>query len=323
MRGQGVVLSIGDVLRLLGTGAGGPILMALGPRPLRTKALTERVPGFSPRTVYRYAARLAELELVDREEGNAVPSTVTYCLTGGAGRDLYHLLDDYMATDWLRGPERQVGEGAWTRMTLLGDLWDSGWIERLSREPRSPTDLAEATDGMTFHQANRRAHLVRSRGLLDHHNGRGKGVRYTLAEPARRGMALVAALGRWRQRHAYSGEGAGLSVGEMLTVLRASLSLVEVPEKNYARIELGVTGSAEGNGAGQHTLVGQVAPTGGVELVEGPDEPVDAWASGTVGTWFRALLDGNRGRMRVGGDLKLVDACLARLHEALQATAAD
>lgn len=294
--------------------------MALGPRPLRTKALTERVPSVAPRTIYRYAAKLSELGLVDRQEEGEVPSTVTYCLSRGAGRDLFHLLDDCMTTDWLRGPERQIGEGAWTRLSLLGDLWGSGWIEQLSWEPRSPTDLAEATDGLTFHQANRRAHLVCSRGLLDHHTGRGRGVRYSLADPARHGMALVTALGRWRQRHRYAGEGLGLTAREMATAVRASVPLVEISEKCGSKIKLGVAGASNGNGdSGPLTIVAQVMGGGKIQLLKDSEAPVDAWALGTVNTWSRALLDGNRGRMRVGGDLKLVDACLTRLHLALQA----
>jgi DNA-binding HxlR family transcriptional regulator len=293
--------------------------MALGPRALRTKALTERVPSFAPRTIYRYAAKLSELGLVDRREEGDVPTTVTYCLTRGPGRELFHLLDDYLSAAWLQGPEGQIGEGAWTRLSLLGDLWDSGWIEQLSSEPRSPTELAEATEGMTFHQANRRAHLICSRGLLEHHNGRGRGVRYSLSEPARRGMSLATALGRWRQRHRYAGEEAGLTVTEMATVVRASLPLIAIPEKPGSRIELGAGGGdADGNG-GSRTLIAQVTQGGKVQVGKDSPAPVDAWALGTVNTWSRALLDGNRGRMRVGGDLKLVDACLTRLHSALQA----
>ena len=311
-------LSTGDVLRLLGTGAGGPILMALGPRPLRTKALTERVPSFAPRTIYRYAAKLGELGVVDRHEEGEVPTTVTYCLTRGAGRDLFHLLNDYLTADWLRGPEGQIGEGAWTRLSLLGDLWDSGWIEQLSREPRSPTDLAEATDGLTFHQANRRAHLICSRGLLNHHTGRGRGVRYSLAEPARRGMGLVTALGRWRQRHRYSEGETGLTATEMTTLVRASLPLVEVPGNGGSKIKLGAGGNESNGNGGSQTLVAQVTGSGKVQLGKDPEVPVDAWILGTVNTWSRALLDGNRGRMRVGGDMKLVDAFLTGINEALQ-----
>lgn len=313
-----MALSVGEVLRLLGTGAGGPILMALGPRALRTKALTERVPSFAPRTVYRYAAKLSELGLVDRHEEGEVPTTVTYCLARGPGRDLFRLLDDYLPATWLQGPEGQIGEGAWTRLSLLGDLWDSGWIEQLSSEPRSPTELAEATDGMTFHQANRRAHLICSRGLLEHHTGRGRGVRYSLAESARRGMSLATALGRWRQRHRYSGEEAGLTVREAATVVRTTLPLIAIPEKPGSRITLGA-GAGDANGNSGSQVVAQVTQGGKVQVARDSHSPVDAWALGTVNTWSRALLDGNRGRMRVGGDLKLVDACLTRLHSALQA----
>jgi DNA-binding HxlR family transcriptional regulator len=60
--------STADVLRLLSAGATGAILMALGEGPLRTKNLTERVPGYAPRTIYRYAGKLAELDVVEREE---------------------------------------------------------------------------------------------------------------------------------------------------------------------------------------------------------------------------------------------------------------
>jgi DNA-binding HxlR family transcriptional regulator len=293
--------------------------MALGPRSLRTKTLTERIPSFAPRTVYRYASKLSKLGLVDREEGDDVPSTVTYCLTRGAGRDLYRLLDDYFSATWLRGSEKQIGEGAWTRLSLLGDLWDCGWIEQLSRGPRSPTELGEATEGLTFHQANHRAHLVCSRGLLDQHTGNGRGVKYSLSEPARRGMVLVAALGRWRQRHGYADGGTGLSAVEMLTVLRTTLPLLEVPGKSGSRIKLEVAGATEGNGATDpEALVGRVGSAGRIGLAANPEAPVDAWVSGTVNTWCRALLDGNRGRMRVGGDLQLVDAYLTRLHGALQ-----
>ncbi len=49
----------------------------------------------------------------------------------------------------------------------------------------------------------------------------------------------------------------------------------------------------------------------------------DAWAIGTVGTWFTALLDEDRGRMRVGGDLDFVDDCLKLLHKMFWAAPAD
>src|SRR5215213_11976278 len=81
--------STADVLRLLSAGATGAILMALGEGPLRTKELTERVPGYAPRTIYRYAGKLAELEVVEREEEPGVPSKVVHTLSDPCGTELY------------------------------------------------------------------------------------------------------------------------------------------------------------------------------------------------------------------------------------------
>src|SRR3954453_3959006 len=59
LSGEGT--SVADLLKLFGNGANGPILMALGPRSLRTKKLTEKVPTYAPRTVYRHARTLSQL----------------------------------------------------------------------------------------------------------------------------------------------------------------------------------------------------------------------------------------------------------------------
>src|SRR5207237_5462876 len=83
--------STADVLRLLSFGATGAILMALGEGPLRTKGLTERVPGYAPRTIYRYAGKLAELEVIEREEEPGVPSKVVHALSDPCGTELYTL----------------------------------------------------------------------------------------------------------------------------------------------------------------------------------------------------------------------------------------
>jgi DNA-binding HxlR family transcriptional regulator len=308
---------VGNVLQLLGAGATGAILMALGPRPLRTKALTERADRHAPRTVYRYASRLANLGLLDRQEEDGVPSTVTYNLSDQGGRDLFYLLDAYASAALPRGPTGRIEEGSWTVLSLLGELWESGWAETLSREARSPTELAEGTPGMTFHQANRRAHLLSSRGLLRRCDGRARGVRYELASPARQGMGLVAGIGRWRQRHGLADGKGGLSAEEMKTILRATAPLVEIPGRRGENVRLEITkGRPESDGNFPGPLVTAVDEDGRLRCLE-DGGAADAWATGTINTWLSALLDGNRGRMRVGGDLSLIDACLVNLHRAL------
>jgi DNA-binding HxlR family transcriptional regulator len=319
---SGEQTSIADMLKLLGNGANGPILMALGPRSLRTKKLTEKVPTYAPRTVYRHARKLSELGLVDREEVAGVPSTVIHCLSP-AGRDLYHLIDSYATASlpWVTGPGS--GEGLWTVCGLLGEMWTYGWIEELGQGGRSATDLAEATAEMTFHQVSRRTHQLLSWSLLYESAAKGQRKRYQMSDQTRHAMALMAGLGRWRQQHVAGEEGGGLTIGEMTTVLRASLPLLQLPEHQERSIKLGIVGTTGLDGQrGSATLTVHVSPGGAVRSVKAkPSE--DAWAIATVETWFGALLDGDRGRMRVGGDLDFVDDCLKRLHETLWAAPAD
>jgi DNA-binding HxlR family transcriptional regulator len=300
----------------VGSGANGPILIALGARPLRTKRLTQRVAGYAPRTIYRHLEKLSELGLLDRQEGAGVPSTVVYGLSKSEGRDLYRLLDSY-ARAALPQAGGRIDHDFWRSLALLGEMWASGWVEMLSRGARSPTDLSESTMGLTFHQVNRRMHLLTCVGLLGESTVRGRGKRYQLTPQARRAMALIAAIGRWRQRHVLREREMGLTVPEMATVLRTSLPLVELAERQGMSIKLGVVGTMEEKGEnGSDVICGKVSRMARVRTVQDPGS-VDAWALGTVDTWLAATLDGDRSRMRVGGDLELVESCLRQLHAAL------
>jgi DNA-binding HxlR family transcriptional regulator len=319
---SGEETSVASLLKVLGNGANGPILMALGPRSLRTKKLTEKVPTYAPRTVYRHARKLAELGLVEREEVAGVPSTVIHCLSP-AGRDLYNLLESYAEASlpWVSGPGS--GDGLWTVCGLLGEMWTYGWIEELGQGGRSATDLAESTAKMTFHQVSRRTQQLLSWNLLYESAGRGHRRRYQLSDQARHSMALMAGLGRWRQQHVAGEAEGGLTVGEMTTVLRAALPLLQLPDYQERSIKLGIVGNTGLDGQrGSGTLTAHVSGGGAVRCVK--DRPSeDAWAIGTVDTWFAGLLDDEREKMRVGGDLELVERCLKMLHETLWAAPAE
>lgn len=313
--------SVADLLKLLGNGANGPILMALGPRSLRTKKLTEKVPTYAPRTVYRHARKLAELGLVDREEVAGVPSTVIHCLSP-AGRDLCHLIDSYSEASlpWVAGPGS--GDGLWTVCGLLGEMWTYGWIEELAHGGRSATELAEATAEMTFHQVSRRTHQLLSWNLLYESTARGHRKRYQLSDQTRHAAALIATLGRWRQQHVEGEADGGLTVEEMATVLRASLPLLQLPEHQERSIKLGIVGTTGLNGQrGSATLTAHVSAGGAVRCVK-EKASEDAWGIGTVKTWFGTLIDGDSTEMRTGGDGDFLEDCLKRLQQVLWATPA-
>jgi DNA-binding HxlR family transcriptional regulator len=310
------------MLKLLGNGANGPILMALGPRSLRTKKLTEKVPVYAPRTVYRHARKLADLGLVDREEVAGVPSSVIHSLSP-AGRDLYRLVETFAdaSVPWVTGPGS--GEGIWTVCGLLGEMWTCGWIEELGHGGRSATELAETTAGMTFHQVSRRTHQLLSWALLYESTARGHRKRYQLSDQTRHAMALIGGLGRWRQQHVEGEVDGGLTVAEIATALRASLPLLQLPEHQERSIRLGIVGTTGLDGQrGSATLTVHVSAGGAIRCVK-EKASEDAWGIGTVDTWFGALLDGNRKAMRTGGDGDFVNDCVTGLHELLWTIPAD
>jgi DNA-binding HxlR family transcriptional regulator len=308
---------VASVLGLIGAGAAGPILMALGHRPLRTQSLTKHIGNCAPRTVYRHVGRLAEQGLVVRRDEGSVPSIVTYRLSKSRGRELFRLLSRYTSRPLLHGGAPTDAEG-WTVLALLGEMWGSGWIAALAEEARTPTELSELTPGMSFHQVNRRLQILRSRGLLAAASHSGRGRRYKLTPAARRAMALVAGIGRWRERQGLVEKQHGLTVPEMTALLRTVVPSIKMPQHAGRQIKLGIAGPTNRpEEKGSEILLVKCGRDGTLRFGAAGEGPPEAWAAGTIDIWLAALVDGNRGRMRVGGELKLVDDCLKKLGETL------
>jgi DNA-binding HxlR family transcriptional regulator len=309
--------STADVLRLLGAGATGSILMALGQRPLRTKELTERVPGYAPRTIYRYAGKLADLDVIAREEEPGVPSKVVHSLTEGCGTELYELVNRYADASLSRLPDGSLDAQAWASLGKLGDLWESGMVENLACEALSPTELAEGDHGLSYHQVNRRAGLFKASGLLAEWESPGRRRCYALTEKTRRKMGLLAGIARWRHRHVIAEDEEGMTAPEMATVLRTALQLVTLPEHRGSCLRLGVSSGDETAEASSEEVWAEVEDDGTVHSCAGPPADPDGWGSGRVGTWVPVFLDGQSSAVQVEGEEQLVRDCLDGLYRAL------
>jgi hypothetical protein len=291
--------------------------MALGPGRLRTKELTEQVPGYAPRTIYRYAGRLAELDVIERDEERGVPSKVLYCLTDPCGTNLFALMDSFASASMCRLPDSRIDVHDWASLGLLADLWESGMVGELSCVPRSPTQLAQAEHGLSYHQVNRRANLFKTGALLREAQGDGRQRCYELTGKARRAMALVAGIGRWRHDYVVPDGQRGFTVSELAIVLRTVLPLVQLPEQAGRKVRLDIIDGAETNGDEGEVLWARVAADGMVDGCASPADAADGWCRADVKDWLAAILDGERGGLQTDGDQKLVDSCLAQLYETL------
>lgn len=314
--------STADVLRLLGAGATGAILMALGEGPLRTKELTERVPGYAPRTIYRYAGKLTDLDVITREEEPGVPSKVVHSLTEGCGTELNELVNRYADASLTRLPDGGIDAHAWAAVGKLGDLWETGMVGDLACEALSPTELADGDHGLSYHQVNRRAGLFRASGLLTDWKRPGHRRCYALTEKTRRKMGLLAAIARWRHRHVIAGDEEGMTAPEMATVLRTALQLVTLPEHSGSCLRLDISSEDDTAAPSSEEVWAEVEADGTVHsCASAPAEP-DAWGRGRVATWIPVLLDGHSGAVATGGEEKLLRDCLDALYRALWTPAA-
>lgn len=307
-------LTAPEVLRLLSAGASGAILMALGEQPLRTKELTGRVRGYTPRTVYRYAAKLVEVGVVERREEPGVPSKVEHRLTDPRGRELYELVDAYAEVALTRLPNWEIDAHAWGSMGLLADLWESGLIRALNLGPQTPTEMSRVDHGLSYHQVNRRASLFAIGGLLEETSEPTRRRTYALTEKTRRGMALIAGIGRWRRRHVVA-RGSGLQANEAADLLRTVLPLVALPGHKGKSFELRVRPVLEGE---EEQVWATVAADGRVSgSSSAPRKELDATGAGAVPSWVDSVLDGGRDGLDLQGDAGLIDDCLREVHIAL------
>lgn len=309
--------STADVLRLLGAGATGAILMALGEGSLRTKELTERVPGYAPRTIYRYAGKLADLDVIARDEEPGVPSKVVHSLTDGCGTELYELVNRYADASLTRLPDGGIDAHAWASVGKLGDLWETGMVEVLACGALSPTELAEGDHGLSYHQVNRRAGLFRASGLLTEWESPGRRRCYALTEKTRRKMGLLAAIARWRHRHVVAEDEEGMTAPEMATVLRTALQLVALPEHRGRCLRLGVSSEDDTGATASEEVWAEVEADGTVHSCASPPADPDGWGSGRVAIWIPVLLDGHSAAVPAEGEEQLVRDCLDGLYRAL------
>lgn len=309
--------STADVLRLLGAGATGAILMALGEGPLRTKSLTEQVPGYAPRTIYRYAGKLAELEVVEREEEPGVPSKVVHALSDPCGTELYNLVNKFADASLTRLPDGRIDAHAWASLSLLGDLWEAGMVEDLSCEARSPTDLARGPHGLSYHQVNRRAGLFKTSGLVCESEGEGRRRLYALTEKARRKMGLIAGIARWRHHHVVADDEEGMTAAEMATVLRVALPLAKLPEHAGKCLALTVRSEDDAAGVEGEEVWAEVEADGTIHSCADPPAGPAGWGRGKVEAWIPAILDGDAQAVLIGDDEKLISDCLTGLYETL------
>jgi DNA-binding HxlR family transcriptional regulator len=306
----------GKTLTLLGSPRNFLILQALaegtkGQRDLRRNA------GFPAQSTLR--GNLEALEragVIDRKRRDSFPGALEYDLTE-PGREL--LAVAVSLGRWLaEAPTEPIELGSDPAKAAIKGLvegWSAAVLTALAEGPLSLTELDKRISTISYPTLERCLDTMRLAEQLDVGARSPKGTPYAVTDWLRRGLGPLALGARWEHRHRPDGvdpieksdiDGA-LLLGGPLFKLSGEVSgvcqlAVRVPDGKKQRRSLGFVEVQSGK-VSFRAVYPQVKP--------------DAWASGTMDTWFATVIDADTSGLRMSGDRDLTEAVCDSVHRAL------
>jgi DNA-binding HxlR family transcriptional regulator len=249
-------------------------------------------------------------------ERRGMPYAVSHELSA-KGQDLrfaVKVLDIWLA-DAPQGAIKLGTDASKGAVKGLAGGWDSAILRALSAQPRSLTELDEMIDAVSYPALERRLSSMRVTGQVEPGLGQGgQGTLYNVTDWVRRGVAPLAAAGRWERRH-LSKQTAPVTWVEVETAFLLALPLVKLPKRAKGECVLAVdTKDPEQRIAGVHIVVegGRIASCSS-QLKEHPP----AYALAPAEAWLEAVIDSKIDRLHMCGEDRIVQQLVGGIHDAL------
>lgn len=207
-----------------------------------------------------------------------------------------------------------AGNRAKAAIGALAEGWSATLLRALAAKPLSVADLDSLIASFNYPSLERRIAAMRHAGQVEACPASGRETPYAVTTWLRRGVAPLLAAIRWERQHLAESSApvAGLDV-EAAFLLAMPLLKLDPETSGRCRLAVELPG-------GEGRLAGVVAglEDGSVaSCTSRLDGATDAWASGPVGAWFRALIDHDGESLELGGDGRLARSLIAGLHKAL------
>jgi DNA-binding HxlR family transcriptional regulator len=288
--------------------------LAEGPRPLID---LRRQVGSPPQTTMRaYLRTLTETGAVTKLRQNDFPGSLEYELTA-AGRDLWSVA--LVLRAWLAvapdGPVQLGSTAAKSAIKALVEAWDTRMVRALAARPLSLTDLNSVLSRISYPSLERRLAALRMAGMIEKAPSRGPGRPYAASEWLRRAVSPLAAAVRWERLNAAE-ETPTLGRLDVEAALLLAMPLLSPPADLSGVCRL-VIELQPGNG---DRLAGVLAEAKDGQIATCSTKlrtEADAWISGSIPAWLRAVIEHDLDRLEIGGDCQLARGLLDGLHEAL------
>jgi DNA-binding HxlR family transcriptional regulator len=306
----------GRTLTLLGNPRNFLILKSLAEGTKGQRDLRRDAGSPAQSTLRGHLEALEKVGVIEKRRRDSFPGTLEYDLTD-PGREL--LTVAMSLTRWLgtapRHPIELGSDPAKAAIKGLVEGWSATVLTTLATEPLSLTELDKRIAAVSYPTLERCLDTMRLAEQLDVGARSPKGTPYAITDWLRRGLGPLALGARWEHRHQPDGvdpieksdiDGA-LLLGGPLFKLSGEVSgvcqlAVKIPDGKKQRRSLGFVEVQSGKVAFRAAYP-QVKP--------------DAWASGTMDTWFATVIDADTSGLRMSGDRDLAEAVVEGVHKAL------
>lgn len=306
----------GQTLTLLGNPRNFLILKSLaegtkGQRDLRRDA------GFPAQSTLRgHLEALEKAGVVEKRRRNSFPGTLEYDLTE-PGQELLGVATSLGS--WLAAaPRRPIELGSDAAKAAIKGLvegWSAAVLTTLAAGPLSLTELDKRIATVSYPTLERCLDTMRLAEQLEVGARSPKGTPYAVTDWLRRGLGPLALGARWEHCHRPDGvhsinhsdiDGA-LTLGGPLFKLSGEVNgvcqlAVKVPDGKKQRRSLGFVEVQSGK-LSFRAVYPQVKP--------------DAWASGSMETWFATVIDADTSGLKMSGDRDLAGAVFDGVRQAL------
>lgn len=313
----------GTVLSLIASPLSVPILRAHLDGPLRLPDLRERLGGAAQTTLRGQVGNLRGIGALERHVRGGMPYTVENELTE-VGKGVLGVAES--VERWLRrapqGPIPLGSEPAKGAIRALVGGWGSTMLRALAARPLSLTELSSVIGEHSYPALERRLSAMRAARQIEPRPDGGRGAKpYGVTDWTRQAVAPLVAAGRCECEH-LAQTSDPLTRIDIEAAFLLSVPLVDLEISRSGSCVLAVdTGAAKTAGATGDRLAGICVEIEGGTVTACSsrlEQDPRTWALGSIRAWGDATLEGDRDRLRLGGeDPELAAALIERIHNSL------
>lgn len=268
-------------------------------------------------TMRGHLKALTQMGALERRKRDDFPGSVDYELRT-PGHELLavaEVLETWLA-DSPDGPQPLDGTIAKNAIRALAQGWSATIVRALAARPLSLTDLNRLISGLNYPTIERRLGALRETGLIEACSRDRRGTPYGPSDWLRQAIAPLAASALWERRHASA---AAQPIGRLDV---EAAFLLAVPMLRLAPDISGLCRLTveQRSQDGDNRLAGVMVEVRCGEVVSCITRlqgHADAWASGSPDSWLAAVIEGDAGRLEIGGDWQLVTALADGLYRHL------